>query len=145
MQEVETSVADEVLRRIDQLGELISQGAVAGWEILVRQQYVSGIGYLILAIAIASVTLYVRSWARKRADLALDMLRDSEHPDRGIVQRRGYMSIEETIVDDVGGFGLLALVMTALSFSSLLPLYAAVGRFMNPGYYAIKEVLEIFG
>lgn len=143
--EVTQSVADEIFKRIDQIGEAISQGAVAGWEILIRQQYVSALGFFMFAAVLIAANIVgwkLASASRKKSEALLEdrMNKDASR------DRYSYSSWSDIREANNAIDGAKALQFGSLVFGALamFPLYNALARIINPGYYAIKEVLRIF-
>lgn len=95
------------------VAEKIGQGAEFGWEVVMRQQYVSGVGYLLTSL-VGFILIIFGIWCAKNYKRLTD---EDEFPFGIIGATFGFI---------VGG------ILFIVSF------YEGLARFINPAFYAIQ-------
>lgn len=130
---MDNELVEEVLRRIDELGSSLSDGATHGFEILVRQQIISGVASIFWSSLLLALALTI---ARKLIPSA----REHAEKIREYEQDRGYRRVtwEDWIMPHLAWLilgpiaGIIGSVMITIGIQQLL----------NPGYYAIADILR---
>jgi len=153
---VENEVVEEVLDRMDAIGQAISEGAVQGFEVLIRQQYVIAFGYFLVFLVFLGAGFVIlrvlREGDKKSSGYAEEIMNKLANEEE-IRHYDGYAARYKTSrPEDVAqalqndtlfhSFRFLAYIPFAIA---LWPLYRAVARIANPAYFAIHEVLNVFG
>jgi len=124
-------LVNEVLRRLDSLGETIADGAIQGFEVLVRQVYISAVGDGVAALGLAlfaAFILWSGRWARARV--------------RANEERRG-----PRVDDDLPrgwGYAVSWAVATLVAAAGIFHLHKLIAKLVNPEFYAIKMILDVF-
>ena len=141
---MEDEVINEVLDRIDSVGRAISEGAVAGFEVLVTQAVLAGVGRLVAALVFFAIgAFFWRCSVNESNDLAtLGELREQIDSVKNDYQLNKMLYTYES---DRMLVTFLRTASIASAAIGTIPLLGALYRFVNPEYYAIKEVLNTFG
>lgn len=137
---MDNELVQEILDRLDAVGEAVSEGAVAGFEVLVRQAFITGLtntlwGVLLVAVGtVASVTLY-RSYVAYR---------DTKLGQRSESLRWSSVYRWEHFFHSPAPYvgGVLAAICMPIGLTLLTD---GIKYLVNPEYYALKEVMSIFG
>lgn len=116
---MDEELVNELITRLDNAAAKLSEGATAGWEILLFQQQISGVGFLVAVLL--AVVVAVAAWRvfGKQLELCASY-------DQGLFT-----------------FWQYAVTLVASGFGAAM-LYSGVARLLNPGYYAIIELLGRF-
>lgn len=127
---MDNEIVQEVLSRIDSLGELGQQG----FEVIVRQAYIEGVsrilaGLLLLALSIA---LLVAAWRAFDERLLLGRIRYEE---ASLYRWR----TGDTLALWLGATGGLLLL------PGMIYLWSGTKWLINPEFYAIRYLLNVLG
>ena len=138
MQEsVTQTVKDEVLQRIDALGEKLGVAAGQLWEVLVAQHavvngiYFSATGLVFLVVGLVSMVLFFGSL--KTGEENRKTMKD--HYDNKYYRWRAVDVTRTAICSVLAILGLVAGLFTTL-FN--------VPHLINPEYYALQDILRVF-
>jgi hypothetical protein len=119
-------LVNEILSRLDSLGNTISNGAQKGYEIYVRQEFWNGVTGLIseflLACAVVIPTI-----------IAFKLFNKDQKQFINEVTPRGLLII---------GLGFMSVVFTFGFLFGLSNLPSNIMKIINPNYYAIKDILS---
>jgi len=121
----------EIFKRLDALSEKLGVAAGHLWQVLVRQGMAEAVGSLVLAVIalIGLVTaVKVLNWARTQGEAKRPKTGRDEWPGQYIFW---------AVISGVGG------VFTAISLC--VNLYDFTLWAMNPEYFALQKILELFG
>jgi len=115
----------EIFKRLDALSEKLGVAAGHLWGVLVRQGIAEGVQWLIWALCFGALFLVALWWFKK-----------------------SYAAVKECNWNDDGAgfstvFSFLALIGTTIGFFANLS--DALMRFVNPEYFALQKILELFG
>lgn len=119
------SIGDALILGTDKIEEAIKSMAPTVWEAFLKQQYVEGIGMIIGTILCFAIAIGVFYGARK---WYVSNIKDEDNYD----------------VDNIVPFISLLVVGTFIIVIGLLILSGVIGRFINPEYYTIKELITTF-
>lgn len=127
MNETVTVFKDVLVGWMNSLGEAISTAAPEAWRIMIKQQYVEGLGFIIGIIAciiISIVTWKLGGGRYKKAETTRDWS-DSY---------------------DLKGFGGFLRFVSVIAFMLIwIFMFQAVAHFINPEYYAILSIAKMAG
>ena len=137
-------VFEQVTEYIDAMAANLGVASEYVFELLVRQQFISGTVGVVLGIAFfIIVAVIIRCTIRVYAE--------------GVTERKvkeGYFSITEPVgVNrigkikaelDKGGISFVIAVCVVFGIIGVVALVMGVKTLLNPEYYAIKEILDVF-
>ncbi len=112
------NIIEKLTPIFNKVAEKIGQGAEWGWTILMKQQYVVAIQDIIIAVGLLIATPFLYRAIKKFTILHRDHRYD------------GW--------DAARFFTTLALI--GCFVGSVACIYGSVGRFINPEYYALKDI-----
>jgi len=117
---INETVQNRLLDMVSVLGTKISEIAPELWRIMIKQQYVTGIGFLIGVIACIAGHILAIKWIK--------MMKDA-----GIT------------VDDGEFTGILFCYMVRIGtiIAGFALLYNGIAHFINPEYYAIQSLINM--
>ena len=101
------------------IADKIGQGSQYGWEVVMKQQYVVGIGNVILAVFMLGVAIFSGWWIYL-----------------GFKNKDNWDSPEIAWF-----FGSLGIIIGGLVFS--ISFYDALAHFINPAYYALDFFIHL--
>jgi hypothetical protein len=137
-------VFNKATEYIDAIAAKLGVAAEHVFEILVRQQFATGIADIILGVALLSVLItiiVVTVKAFTKAEYKHESERYFSSSEKPI---NGYARMRDFIEDSDGLFWLPYTAVTAiLAILSIGCLYYGILELINPEYYAIKELLEV--
>jgi hypothetical protein len=122
---MKNNIANKVLEYIESLGDVMSNGAKYGFEVMVKQNFTSGLIDVITSLPFVLVLIFATYKLTRLAVTKWDDL---------------YASDMEFLV----GFGLMLLfiftgVMTVVGYIATVE---GLKMMINPEYYAIKDILD---
>ena len=126
---------NEVLRRIDEMGATVSEGAAFGYEVLVRQQIISGIMDLLLSLLLTAAIIVTAVWLRRsHNDFVENKLGKKKSDYYSMTHDMDDWAIPRLVPAAIAGIFAIPIAVNALM--------EGLKHLLNPHYYAIYEILE---
>jgi Ca2+/Na+ antiporter len=131
-------IYSKVIEYIEGFGKVVSEGAIYGFELLVKQQIVNGIVNIVtLLLSLVVLTLVIK-YTSKLTKSKREEVNYKKESDRWYTT-----SLEEDFL--LGLPVIFGVVATVLLIVSVFVIPSSIAQIINPEYYAIKEIMNTLG